>query len=143
MMKEKRKRERRRSGVVEMLDGMTGYLLPGFLAFAAFACAFVSMSRESFIALLIAALCAVVLGWVLRRRKAAAEKRRVAEAARRMSEKGIRIKKGKRKGRLKHHEPDIMPLELRKAVRTGMPPPKAARPSPPRLAALNVPEHRS
>ena len=35
------------------------------------------------------------------------------------------MKKTRKKGKLKHYEPNLMPLELRKAVRTGDPIPKA------------------
>ena len=77
---------------------------------------------------LVAALAVVLAVRLIRKwRWRCGRKERAAELERIKARfGGLRMKKTrKKKGKLKHYEPNLMPLELRKAVRTGDPIPKA------------------
>ena len=70
----------------------------------------------------IAALIILAVVWGFRSHSHDEFRRRMAKMieAKRQSGK-THMKRGKRKGKLKHHKPNLMPLGLRKAVRTGDP----------------------
>lgn len=84
---------------------------------------------------LIAALVAVLVVWLIRKwRWRSGKKERAAELERIKTRfGGLRMKKAQKKmkkpqknnGELKHHEPNLMPLELHKVVRTCDPIPEA------------------
>ena len=77
---------------------------------------------------LIAALVVFLAAWLIRKwRWRSGRKARAAELERIKTRfGGLRMKKmRKKKGKLKHYEPNIMPLGLRKVVRTGDPIPTA------------------
>ena len=70
----------------------------------------------------IAALIILAVVWGFRSHSHDEFRRRMAKMieAKRQSGKTY-MKRGKRKGKLKHHKPNLKPLGLRKAVRTGDP----------------------
>lgn len=116
-------KKRKRWSVAGWLDGAFGYI-----ALAAPLCVLVGMSARSLAILLGGVLAIAVPAYVIRRRRAKRESREIDEAIARdrQSLGSTRLKWGKRQnGKLKHYEPNLMPLGLRKAVRTGNPFPEA------------------
>ena len=84
-------------------------------------CAFTIMSLGAFLYLLAGALVIAVLAWIPKRRRMRKESRRMAEVVARTRESlgSSRLKRSKNsRAKLKHYEPNLMPLGLRKAVRT-------------------------
>ena len=84
-------------------------------------CAFTIMSLGAFLYLLAGALVIAVLAWIPKRRRIRKESRRMAEVVARKRESlgSSRLKRSKNsRAKLKHYEPNLMPLGLRKAVRT-------------------------
>ena len=100
----------------------------GYFALVVLLCAFTIMSLGAFLYLLAGALVIAVLAWISKRRRMRKESRRMAEAVARKRESlgSSRLKRSKNsKAKLRHYEPNLMPLGLRKAVRTGGPFPEA------------------
>ena len=117
------KKRRKSASLADGVDRVFGYL-----ALAALLCAFTIMSLGAFLYLLAGALAIAVPVWIARRQRIRRERRRMAEVVARRKESlgSSRLKRIKNpKAKLKHYEPNLMPLGLRKAVRTGDPIPEA------------------
>jgi len=84
-------------------------------------CAFTIMSMGAFLLLLAGAACIALPIWVSRSERAKEEAERAAAIVRRMREGGAkRMRRGSRKGTIKHYEPNRMALGLAKGIRTGV-----------------------
>ena len=106
---------KRRRTVSEKADKILGY---GWIV--VLLCAFTIMSMGAFLLLLAGAACIALPIWVSRSERAKDEAERVAAIVRRMREGcAKRMRKGSRKGKLKHYEPNRMSLGLAKCIRTG------------------------
>ena len=104
-----------RRTVSEKADKILGYAWIVVLL-----CAFTIMSMGAFLLLLVGAACIALPIWVSRSERAKEEAERVAAIVRRMREGGAkRMRRGSRKGTLKHYEPNRMSLGLAKCIRTG------------------------
>ena len=104
-----------RRTVSEKADKILGYAWIVVLL-----CAFTIMSMGAFLLLLVGAACIALPIWVSRSERAKDEAERVAAIVRRMREGGAkRMRRGSRKGKLKHYEPNRMSLDLAKCIRTG------------------------
>ena len=117
------KKRRKSAALADSVDRMFGYF-----ALVVLLCAFTIMSLGAFLYLLAGALVIAVLAWISKRRRMRNESRRMAEivAQKKESLGSSRLKRSKNsKAKLKHYEPNLMPLGLRKAVRTGDPFPEA------------------
>ena len=117
------KKRRKSAALVDSVDRMFGYL-----ALVVLLCAFTIMSLGAFLYLLAGAFVIAVPAWIAKRRRMRKESRSMAEiiARKRESLGSSRLKRSKNpKAKLKHYEPNLMPLGLRKAVRTGDPFPEA------------------
>lgn len=117
------KKRRKSASLADGVDRVFSYL-----ALAALLCAFTIMSLGAFLYLLAGALAIAVPVWIARRQRIRMERRRMAEVVARRKESlgSSRLKRIKNpKAKLKHYEPSLMPLGLRKAVRTGDPIPEA------------------
>ena len=105
-----------------MVSGKVDRIL-GYVWVVVLLCAFTIMSMGAFLLLLAGAACIALPIWVSRSERAKDEAERVAAIVRRMREGGAkRMRKGSRKGKLKHYEPKLMSLGLAKSVRTGVSP---------------------
>ena len=100
----------------EKADKILGY---GWIV--VFLCAFTIMSMGAFLLLLAGAACIALPIWVSRSERAKEEAERAAAIVRRMREGGAkRMRRGSRKGTIKHYEPNRMALGLAKGIRTGV-----------------------
>lgn len=92
-------------------------------------CAFAVVSDGMFAILALGAAALAVPAWVLRRRRRREDVRRAERlvARQKRKERKFRLRKNAKPGALKPYEPNLMPLGLRKAVRTGDPIPEARR----------------
>ena len=100
----------------------------GYIALAAPLCVLAGMSMRSIAILLVGVLFIAVPAYIFRRRCAERERREMAAAIarKRQSLGSSRFKRDRKpNAKLKHYEPNLMPLGLRKAVRTGGPFPEA------------------
>ena len=117
------KKRRKSAALADSVDRMFGYL-----ALVVLLCVFTIMSLGVFLYLLAGAFVIAVPAWIAKRRRMRNESRRMAEivAQKKESLGSSRLKRSKNsKAKLKHYEPNLMPLGLRKAVRTGDPFPEA------------------
>ena len=117
------KKRRKSAALADSVDRMFGYF-----ALVVLLCAFTIMSLGAFLYLLAGALVIAVLAWISKRCRMRKESRRMAEivAQKKESLGSSRLKRSKNsRAKLKHYEPNLMPLGLRKAVRTGDPFPEA------------------
>ena len=107
---------KRRRTASEVADRILGY---GWIV--VLLCAFTIMSMGAFLLLLAGAACIALPIWVSRSERAKDEAERVAAIVRRMREGGAkRMRRGFRKGTIKHYEPNRMSLGLAKGIRTGV-----------------------
>lgn len=116
-------RRRESPSIADRLDRAFGYL-----ALAAPLCVLAGMSLRSLAILLGGVLAIAVPAYIIRRQRAKRERRKLADAIARKKESLVssRLKRNKStSAKLKHYEPNLMPLGLRKAVRTGDPFPEA------------------
>lgn len=99
-------------------------------------CAFGIASGGMFFILLLGAAALAVPAWELRRRRIREDARRAERlvARQRRKERRFRLRRNAKPGALKPYEPNLMPLGLRKAVRTGDPIPEAKRLPVPQFA---------
>ena len=103
-----------------MVSGKVDRIL-GYVWVVVLLCAFTIMSMGAFLLLLAGAACIALPIWVSRSERAKEEAERVAAIVMRMREGGAkRMRKGSRKGKLKHYEPNRMSLGLAKCIRTGV-----------------------
>ena len=117
------KKRRKSAALVDSVDRMFGYF-----ALVVLLCAFTIMSLGAFLYLLAGALVIAALARISRRQRIRKERYRMAEIVARRKELlgASRLKRCKNhKAKLKHYEPNLMPLGLRKAVKTGNPFPEA------------------
>ena len=117
------KKRRKSAALADSVDRMFGYL-----ALVVLLCAFTIMSLGAFLYLLAGAFVIAVPACIVKRRRMRKESRRMTEAVARKRESlgSSRLKRSKNsKAKLKHYEPNLMPLGLRKSVRTGDPFPEA------------------
>ena len=117
------KKRRKSASLVNGIDRVFGYL-----ALVVLLCAFTIMSQGAFLYLLAGALVIAALARISRRQRIRKERCRMAEIVARRKELlgASRLKRCKNhKAKLKHYEPNLMPLGLRKAVKTGNPFPEA------------------
>ena len=113
-------KKRKRQSMADMLDRAFGYI-----ALAVPLCVLAVMTLRF---LPFGILAIAVPAYIIRRRRAKRESREMAEAIarKRQSLGSLRLKRDKKQNaKLKHYEPNLMPLGLRKAVRTGGPFPEA------------------
>ena len=111
------KKRRKSAMLADSVDRVFGYL-----ALVVLLCAFAIMSLGAFLYLFAGALVIAVPAWIAKRLRIRKERRRMSKviAQKRESLGSSRLKKSKNpKAKLKHYEPNLMPLSLRKAVRTG------------------------
>lgn len=107
---------KRRRTVSEKADKILGY---GWIV--VLLCAFTIMSMGAFLLLLAGAACIALPICVSRSERAKDEAERAAAIVRRMREGGAkRMRRGSRKGTIKHYEPNRMALGLAKGIRTGV-----------------------
>ncbi len=107
---------KRRRTVSEKADKILGY---GWIV--VLLCAFTIMSMGAFLLLLAGAACIALPICVSRSERAKEEAERAAAIVRRMREGGAkRMRRGSRKGTIKHYEPNRMSLGLAKGIRTGV-----------------------
>ena len=103
-----------------MVSGKVDRIL-GYVWVVVLLCAFTIMSMGAFLLLLAGAACIALPIWVSRSERAKEEAERAAAIVRRMREGGAkRMRRGSRKGTIKHYEPNRMALGLAKGIRTGV-----------------------